>query len=450
MFVKIDLRRLVGIVLIAAMSVTLSLFSLSGRAQEDLSVGHQVSPEFEAEYREALDRFNRSDIAGALEILNRMAVSDPKMLPPRLIMAQWFTKLKNPSAVRLSLEKAVEETPDDPEAYILLAENSLRRGEWAAADLLLGQAGMLLDENPGLIHPGRRQSLTISLLRNEVVLYQARENWPAMQQALSQLWKQGERTSDTCKLIGVSYFHLGEPGKAKQWFTQAHKISSATELSADAMMARLYLAVGDRQHAQEALDAALEADPDSQVVLNLTLVMALGSGDRNRVKELVDRVLTADAHDPATLKTCGIAALYLEDYPRAEAIFEEGLRMHPGNPEIENGLALALCEQNNPEKIRKAVQHATANLQKQNHNREYLATLGWALYKAGDQEKALSYLQLSAADGRINSQTAYYLAQVLAAKGETEHAKKLLSASLAGTAPFTKRMAAEELRRKLK
>ena len=404
----------------------------------------------EAKYKEAFEKFSRSDIAGALDDLNRMAADDPMMIPPRLILAQWFTQAKNPSAVRLSLEKAVEETPDDPEAYILLAENALRQGEWAAADLLLGQAEILLEEEDTVPNPQRRHGLTVSLRKNEVVLCQARENYSAMQRYLADLWKLGEKTPETCKMIGVSYFHLGDTAKARQWFAQGYKISPETELTADEMMARLYLAAGDRPRAQEALDAALAADPDSHAALNLSLVLALGSGDAARVKGHADRLRAADPHDPAAVKTCGIAALYLADYARAEALFREGLRRQPDNGEMQNGLVLALSEQNDPEKIRQAVQIATVNQQRQSDNREYLATLGWALFKAGETDRALEVLQHTAADGKVNSQTAYYLGEVLNAKGRTDDAKRMLGAALSGTAPFAKRAAAEELLKKIK
>lgn len=426
-------------------------FCAAAPAQEPApSAAPQVSPEIDAQYKEALDKFLHSDIPGSLEQLEQMAASDPKMIPPRLIMAQWWTKLKNSNAVRLSLELAAEESPDDPEAFILLADNALSQGEWASAELLLGKAETLLNADRQWPNPDRKKNLNIALLKKQVVLNQARENWRGMQAYLSQLWKLDEKTSDTCKLIGISYFHLGDADKARQWLAQAYKISPETELPADAAMSRLYLADGDKQHAQESLNAALKTDPNSQAILNLSLVMAISNGEMEKVKALADKLYSVDAQDPATLKTCGIAALYLEDYPKAESLFQEGLRLQPANTEMENGLALALCEQDDPEKIKLALQHATSNLQKQNNNREFLATLGWVLFKSGDADKALSVLQHSAAGGRVNSQTAYYLAEVLNAKGQSENAVKLLDAAVAGTVSFAKRRAAEQLLAQLK
>ena len=449
MFFLIGWKKL-GTALLAAFLFALSSFAV---AQDDAaeSAAPHLSPEAEAQYKGALEKFNHSDITGALSDLEQMAAADPKMIPPRLIMAQWFAQLKNPNAVRLCLEKAVIETPEDPEAYILLAENALRQGEWMAAELLLGKAGGLLGVEREWANSERKQNLTVTYLKNLTVLNQAREDWNGMQKSLGALWKLGEKTSETCKLIGISYFHLGNPEKAGQWFAQAYNISPKTEFTPDVMMARLYLAEGDREHAQESLNSALKADPDSPAVLNLSLVTALNNGDMGQVKGLAQRLYAVNPRDPASLKTCGTAALYLEDYPKAESLFLEGLRLQPANTEIENGLALALAEQNDPEKCRLAVQHAVSNLQKQKNNPEYLATLGWTLYKSGDTDQALSVLQQTAADGQLHSQTAYYLADVLNSKGgEEENVKKLLTAALEGNAPFPKRNAAEKLLKQLK
>ena len=450
MFLKRTGLPLGGFLYSFVFATALCLISPFLAAQEGISEPAEINPETETQYKAAFGKFQRSDVAGALDDLRRIAANDPKMIPPRLILAQWYTNLKNPSAVRLSLEKAVEESPDDPEAYILLAENGLRQGEWAAADLLLRRAEELLNDGRVWANPSRKDRLAVLQLKNDVVLNQARENWREMQRCLGELWKRGEKTPETCRLIGVSYFHLGEPAKARQWFAQAHKMSPETEFSADLMMARLGLATGDRAAAQEALEAARKNEPDAPEVLNLSLVIALDAGEMNRVKALADKLESADPANPATLKTCGIASLYLEDYPRAEALFTEALRLQPGNPEMVNGLVLALCEQNDAEKTRQAVRHATENLQRQGRNPEYMATLGWALYKAGQREQALSLLQQSAAEGRLSSQTAYYLAEVLRAGGQTDDARELLNASVSGGAPFTKQAAAQNLLRHLK
>ncbi len=407
------------------------------------------NPETEAKYKVAVERFGRSDIAGALETLREMAASDPKMIPPRLVLAQWFARLNNPNAVRISLEKAVEESPEDPEAYILLAENALRQGEFAAADLLLEKGGAILEERGLPENPERQKNLTISLYKNRVMLFQNREAWGEMQKALGTIWKMEGETVETCRLIGVSYFQLGDVEKARQWFDRAKKISPETELPADAMIARLYLSKGDRENAKSSLDVALKNDPDSTPILNLSLSLAINENDLEKVKSLSDKLYASNPEDPATLRTCGIAALYQEDYPKAERFFNQAFQMEPANTDAANGLALALCEQNDPEKMKLALQHATSNLQKQGNSREYMATLGWVLYRSGNVDKALGILQQVAAGGQMNALTAYYLAEVLREKGDKESARNVLSASLNSPLPFTKRAAAERLAKQL-
>ena len=87
-------------------------------------------------YRKALELFNKQDFSGALDVLRDLAAGNPASRPPRIIVALWFSELQNPQAVRLSLEQATVESPEDPEAYFSLAEIALKDGSLTAAELL--------------------------------------------------------------------------------------------------------------------------------------------------------------------------------------------------------------------------------------------------------------------------------------------------------------------------
>jgi len=149
------------------------------------------------------------------------------------------------------------------------------------------------------------------------------------------------------------------------------------------------------------------------------------------------------------LKTYGRVALFRSDYRRAEAAFQEAVQQSPLDTDASNGLALALCEQGDEEKNKRAVQYAAGNVQKQQNNRDFLATLGWVLYRTGQPDEAIQVLQQSTADGQINAASAYYFAVVLNDKGQTEQAKNFLEAALSTQPPFAKRTEAEALLKKL-
>lgn len=402
-----------------------------------------LDPAMRQKLDEALEKFKQSDIAGALETLQVMAASDARLIPPRLILAQWFAQLQNQNAVRVSLEMATEETPGDPEAYLLLGEIAMRQGEMTAAELLYQKSETLLKQYQA--NPERQKRLNVSMQKNKVALARARSRWTQMQEALGALLKLEGETPETCRSIGFSFFQLEKEQPAREWFARADTLDEGKGLPADAQMAQLYMSRGDQAQAKESLKNALMAKPDSIDTMNLSLSVALNEGDMTAVDELTKKLYAADPKNPNVLKTCGIASLYRGNFPQAEKLFQEALISEPADGELANGLALALCEQNDPEKNKRAIQYATSNLQKQGNNRDYLATYGWVLWKSGDADNALAALRQSAADGQINSAAAYYLAVILAEKGEKENAQKLLAVTLGNQTPFFKRAAAEQL-----
>ncbi len=419
-------------------------------AQTNAADAPKLSPAEEAKYQEALQRFNSQNLSGALESLRELAASNPAATPPRLILARWFAELKNSKAVRTSLELATEESPNDPEAFLSLAEISLLEGSLTAAELLTNQGRRVLAQYSA--NPTRKQNLTRKALTLQLAYSNARERWAAAQEAILGLIQLDGETAELDRALGRALFQQNQDDKARELFVRADKATSpeaaATTLPADALLSRLYAERGDLANAKKYLDAALKASPKSVPTLVLSISTALEENDLEsawtRARQLYANDKSADV-----LKIYGKVALFRSDYPQAEGAFQEVVRQNPLDAEAVAGLALALCEQDDAEKRKRAVQYATSNVQKQANNRDYLATLGWTLYRSGETDAAIKVLQQSVADGQINAAAAYYFAVALTEKGQTQAAKQLLNAALATKPPFAKRAAAVALAQQL-
>ena len=410
----------------------------------------KLSAAEEAKYQEALKHFNSQNLTGALASLQELAASNPAATPPRLILARWFAELQNPKAVRTSLELATEESPNDPEAFLSLAEISLLEGSLTAAELLTLQGRRVLEQYSA--NPTRKQNLTRKALTLQLAYSNARRRWPAAQEAILALIQLDGETAELDRALGRVLFQQNQEDKAREMFVRADKLTTvdaaSTTLPADAFLSQLYAERGDLANAKKYLDAALKASPKSVPTLVLSISTALEENDLetawSRARQLYANDKSADV-----LKIYGKVALFRSDYPQAEAAFQEVVRQNPIDAEAVAGLALALCEQDDAEKRKRAVQYATSNVQKQSNNRDYLATLGWTLYRSGETDAAIKVLQQSVADGQINAAAAYYFAVALNAKGQTEAAKQLLNAALATKPPFAKRAAAAALAKQL-
>ncbi|MGI6401538.1 MAG: tetratricopeptide repeat protein [Thermoguttaceae bacterium] len=401
----------------------------------------RLTAEEETLYKDALVLFNQQNFAGSLEKLRELYASNPASRPPRLIVARWFAQLNNPQAVRLSLEQATTETPDDPEAYYSLAEIAIREGSFTAAELLTQRGDLALAKYNA--NPTRQRNLTRASNLVKLAYSNARQKWNDSLRAITELIRLDGETAELDRAYARVLFQLNEDEKARQALQRAEKLD-ADGLPADAAMAQLYAMRGDKENAKASLDAALSANPKSTKVLLLSISNALGENDLNSAWNLVRR-LYQEEKSAEVLKTYGKVALFRSDFRNAEIAFQEAVRQNPLDTDASGGLALALCEQGDEEKCKRALQYAASNVQKQSNNRDFLATLGWTLYKAGQVDEAVKVLQQSIADGQINAASAYYFAVILNEKGQDDVAKQLLTAALSTTPPFAKRTDAQKL-----
>jgi len=402
----------------------------------------QFTPEEEAIYNKALQRFNQQDVAGALDALRELTTNNPAARPPRLIMARWFMELKNVPAMRASFELATEENPEDPEAYYCLAETALSDGELTAAELLVRKGDELLAKYNA--NPTRQKSMLGLSCKLKLAYADARKRWSEAQEAILGLIKLNGETAELDRAYARILFQQEQDAKAREMFQRADKLAKGEGLPTEAAMAQLYASRGDAANARRSLDAALKSYPTSTPVLLLSIMNALNENNLDSAWNLVQK-LYQENKSVEVLKTYGKVALFRSDYPKAEAAFQEAVRQSPLDAEATSGLALALCEQGDEEKCKRAVQYAAANLQKQARDRDFLATFGWTLYKAGQIDDAMKVLQQSAADGQVNAASAYYLAVILNEKGQKDTAIQLLKAATSTAPPFVKRAEAAKL-----
>jgi len=405
-----------------------------------------TNPEIQAELEKAVAAFNTSQFAVALDVLKALYEKFPELVPPRIVLAQWFAQANLGTAVRANLEMGTEEVPADPEAFLLLAEISLRQGSLTAAEALLNLASAKL--NAYTLNTARKENLSRSLRRVVTDLHEARQRWAQMEASLNQQIEADGRTSELLRKKGIAIFQQTRDDEAKTILIEADRLDAESDdsgLPADAVMSQLYNLRGDRDNARKSLEAALVANPNSREVLALLIQMNVNDDKLEEAKELAEKLLTDDPTSHSFMRLRATIALYLDDYPAAEKLFETLLLADPLETQNANGLALALCEQESPDKLRRALAYAIENVQKESDNSEYLGTLGWVLFKAGQLEQSADALHQSAASGQINAATAYYLARLAARTGRVEEAQQLLNAAVQGGTPFAKRRDAMRL-----
>ena len=156
--------------------------------------------------------------------------------------------------------------------------------------------------------------------------------------------------------------------------------------------------------------------------------------------------------DPKSLDAMmlsGLIAMFRKDYPTAEHYFETAHLEAPRSFAASNNLALALAEQPEEAKKRRALDYAVTNVN-ESKNAEAAATYGWVLYKLGRLDEADKALELAASSGQISPDTAYYIARVAVDRGHEARARQFLEGALKSTARFCMRPEAKALMEQLK
>ena len=407
-----------------------------------------IDPAVEAGIQQAVANFNRSDFDGALEQLQTLYSEFPNLAPPRIVLAQWYAQANLGEAVRSSLEMATVETPDDPEAYILLCEILLRQRYLSAAELLLTSARGKLEAYTA--NPDRKKLLQSSWLRNAIMLAEARERWSHQLILLDAMGTQDGETPMLLRQKGIALFQLERDAEALEQFIKADTLAKDadgpdTGLPAEAAIAQLYQLRGDRENVQKYLAEALQKHPASREVVVLSIQARINDDKLEDARTLAEKLLTEHPAWQPAKRLVATIALYLGDYAGAEKLFQEMLLDSPTDGQVTNGLALAQAEQDDPQKLQRALEYARENVRRNQQESDYWATLGWVLYKANQLEASGQALRQAAATGQVNAATAYYLARLAMHTGQIAEARQFLEAALSSPAPFAKRRDALKL-----
>jgi Tfp pilus assembly protein PilF len=201
------------------------------------------------------------------------------------------------------------------------------------------------------------------------------------------------------------------------------------------------------------MDTALKLQPKDFPTQMAAAQWAAQTSQFGMARKYADAALALNPNALEAKLVLGMIDLLLKDYTSAERQFEAALAQAPSNFVASNNLALALCEDSDPAKQRKAVEYAEMNVRQYPKQAEAYSTLGWVYYKNGRFKEAGQCLQSALSAGQFSPDTAYYTAKVMLV-GDTpdgkKTAKQFLEAALKTKGLFSMRKEAQELLDKVK
>jgi tetratricopeptide (TPR) repeat protein len=419
------------------------------------------------ELEDAIGWFQKGDIDNAEKSCEEACKKNADLPPAQILIAQMFAQARQGQLMLVFLEKAVQKSPDDPEAYLQLGELALNQRRFAEADLLFGKASTLLKTfNKSA---DRKAKLMPRVFSDLAGISEVREDWAGNQTRLDEALKLDPKNVNFMQRKAKSLFMQK---KAQEALEQLRAASTAAAAAPDAnpnvlmpelQLAIFYLGFGDPDNAKTWVKKALEKAPkdkDARTRLEAAKVyLQTGKeGDFDEAKAQAAEALKIDRKSLEALMLRGIVSLFQKDYAGAVTYFEEATMQSPSNFEATNNLALALVELKDDSKKKRALEYASENVKKtqgsqntqanQQNAAEALSTLGWVLYRI-DPVKNLDdsdkLLRQAIGTNNYNPDTAYYAAVVGFANKRPLESKALLERALKSTVPWTMKNDAKAL-----
>ena len=394
-----------------------------------------------AEEDKATELLRAGKVDDALAELRKAARANPRFPLPRLRLAEMLLKGGQGPAARGQIEIAAAEEPRHPGVY--LANGSIAFGEGRLTDTILNCQMAL-----GFAAEPRWDAEQKATFNREARLglaaaFEKRRDWPAAKEQLTALLNDDPKNTLARQRMAAVQFWLGGPEQAFAELQAARRDDPTAELP-ELAMSQLW-AQKDEAKGEEWMKKAVSTHPKEAKAHRAYAALLMDNGRADAAQLYVDQAAQLDPKGRDTLLLKGLLARYKKDWATAEPLFDDLNRDRPNDPFAAWNLALVLAESADPDKRRRAVDIAEAEVRKNQRNAEGFSVLGYCYFKAGRLDDAERALGTAAAGGQVRLDTAYFLARVLAERGKVEDAHRIAKEAANGRGPFPYRADAQAL-----
>jgi tetratricopeptide (TPR) repeat protein len=452
-------RSLVALVLRGALPSVCALglgLAPVGQVQAQVTaqtlVGKAVSDDSQTkEITNAISRFRDRDIDGCRAVLERAKSTNPKLPPPGVMMAMLWLSVNQLVPARAELEDTAVKFPTDPEPYLMLGDLAFQERRITDSSVLFDRATQLtgsFTENPK-----RKRDFDIRCNAGGSAVAEARKQWDKAREHLAKWLELDPDNASAHQRMGIVLFQLGKEQEALAEFREARKLDEKA-VQPELALARLYDDAKKRDTARKLIEAAIKASPNDAAVHLAAAQWYLGQNDLEKAKTSAETALKLDVRSLDGRIVRGAIARVARDYKAAEQFFNEAHVQSPGNFPASNSLALVLIESDDKDARQRAMEMAEANVAMHRENSPQqvnaLTTLAWVYYKLGRREDAEKILEQISRNNALTTDGAYYVAKLLADRGDKDRARKILEEVLDNEPMFATRPDAVDLLTKLK
>jgi len=399
----------------ATASAQLTTEALIGSA---VSLSNRDYPNVE----KAIQRFNNQDAEGALEYLKLAKEKNPKLPPTFVTLAKMHMIVRNGQAAHNLLERAVTEEPNDPEAYLLLADQAFQGNRTTEAQALFEMAEPLVEQFSG--NTKRKRNFEKRVIAGRAAVAERRGNWEKAHDLLKQWVEMDPENGLAQARLGVTLFRMDQPKEAFDAFTKAR------ELNPDmphpyVSLGKLFTQKEEIEKARKAFERAYAEDKSNVVTTREYAEWLMQQGELEKAQQVATslREMAPDSAEAVLLQ--GVVAIMQGERERAEEAFSRVLSLDPGNARANDLLALMLIESDDPADQNRALRYAQINAERFENNSQANITKAYVLYKLGRSGEAQEALQIGAR-GQLQADSAFLIAKIMAEEGQKDKALQAL------------------------
>ncbi len=417
-----------------------------------------MTPDLEKEIQQAITSYQSGNFAATRASLEKAKELEPSLAPVDVMVARLHFLAGQMPNGRATLEMAVINHPDDPEPYLIFAEEALGANRVTDAVLLYEKAVKLIKTFSS--NDLRKENFKLRTRAGLAGIAERRNQWSDAVVHL-QAWIKEKPDSATAYTRLAQALFMSREGdddaqlqKTIEAFGNAQKIEpkiSSPNVLVSQLYGRLYARDKNetyREMADTYMKRALESDGDALSTVVSAASWALDDGRLDEADSLLTKARLLDSSNHSVALLSGVVARIKKDHKAAEEYLLAALQAKLGDWTTANQLVLALVDQGDAEKNKRALDYAMQIAQKNATNANASATLGWVYYQMNDQANANKFFGNAARIGgtNLNSDSRYFLARAIFDKGTNNNAAaQQLTAALAGARLFMYRTEAQAL-----
>ncbi|MEM6654357.1 MAG: tetratricopeptide repeat protein [Planctomycetota bacterium] len=396
----------------------------------DQLIGNAVSQPDSPRYSditEAIRRFSNRDAAGAQLLLEQAKRKFPKLPPVSVMLAKMHLLSGNNAAVRPALELSVNEDADDPEPYLLLAEQALAGNRTIEADALFDKATTLIDAYDD--NAKRKRSFVIRAYQGRAIVAPRRRKWEAAEADIRVWLDEDPENATAYNQLGNVLFMLDKKSDGLKAFAEAKRLNKDLPnpyVTAGAVLQRQ----GESADAIEYFRRAYREDrADATNVTQYANALVI-SGNLNEAAEVLEGGLR-DAPDSLALwLLSGVTARMRGDNATAVEHLQRALAIQPTNRDSILQLTYIFADGKDDATLLRARQYAILNTRLNEKNSDAQVALAWTLERSGQSKEASAALNAALQGGRLASDSQLLVAKMYLARDRKDTAKRVLSNAL--------------------